>query len=314
VQQPTASFRKSALRLFGYLMVVALGMPANGYPSVNSEGAQRVKILLPESGTARQPVARAVHQVLPEELADRNLSREQRQERFVSVLLPMILAENERLGQLRQTAEALLRRARSEMPLPEGNALWLRELAVTYGVTGDPVDSRDVARELLSRVDQIPASLALAQSALETGWGGSAAARRHHDLFGMPGMVSRAARARNGKDRSAPRFVHLSDSIYSYMHNLNTHSAYRGLRKLRAKARSAGADLSGKGLVAGLAPYSVMREGYVKQLDALIRNAALARFDHAELESALTPLPPTVLEAQSEPEQGKAAKSRNRLN
>jgi Bax protein len=299
VKYPASRSRGSARVLFGLLVVVTLGICAHEHPRAPKQGTRPTSVILPSSDRAPILVTRADHPGLPGELTDRAASRELRQERFVAVLLPMILAENERLGQLRQTAMALLRRARSEVPLPAGNALWLRELASTYKVTGDPLDSPAAAKELLSRVDQFPPSLVLAQAALESGWGSSGAARLHHDLFGMSNVVSKAARERNGKNRSTPRFVHLADSIQSYMHNLNTHSAYPELRRLRAGLRKDNMDLRGMELVRGLSPYSEMRQEYVKKLKAVIRGAALARFDYAELEVTESSLQPASIAARA---------------
>jgi Bax protein len=273
---------------------VALGIPSHGYPRVKTEPGFQTPIDVEAPGSERFRVPRDEYQSLPDDLADRQVAQDARRTRFVTVVLPLILAENERLAQLRQTVEALLRRARSEVPLPEGNALWLRELAVDYGVGGDPVETTEAARELLRRIDQIPPSMALAQAALETGWGSSGAARRDHDLFGMVGVVSKAAKARAGKRRAAPHFVHLVDSVRSYMHNINTHAAYRDLRKLRARLREQASELSGRKLAVGLNRYSELGVGYVKKVQELIRSAALARYDHAVLDTGEPAAPPAL--------------------
>jgi hypothetical protein len=58
-------------------------------------------------------------------------------------------------------------------------------------------------------------------------------------------------------------------------------------------------DLRGMELVRGLSPYSEMRQEYVKKLKAVIRGAALARFDYAELEVTESSLQPASIAARA---------------
>ena len=49
---------------------------------------------------------------------------------------------------------------------------------------GAPITDADLVNALLVRVDTVPASLALAQAAKESGWGTSRFAREGYNLFG----------------------------------------------------------------------------------------------------------------------------------
>ena len=72
-------------------------------------------------------------------------------------------------------------------------------------------------------------------------------------------------------------------SVLAYMHNLNTHRAYAGLRARRASMRSAGEPLSGRSLAEMLDRYSERGIDYVKSLHAIMRVNHLDAADSAYL-------------------------------
>ncbi|MDP7546791.1 MAG: glucosaminidase domain-containing protein, partial [Alphaproteobacteria bacterium] len=155
----------------------------------------------------------------------------ERKQTFFRVILPLVVRENDRIR-----AE---RRALTDQPNAVPDALYER-----YGVAPGELET------LRRRVDIIPASLVLAQAALESGWGTSRFALEGNNLFGMrhydpdaPGLVPAAA-----KGFKVTLFDTLGDGIAAYMHNLNTHAAYRQLRQARAAMRRAGKRLSGPDL------------------------------------------------------------------
>jgi len=238
----------------------------------------------------------------PELRSHGELSSEERQQRFVNTLLPLILTENARVLRERRSATMLLKRLQRGRSLRQKNAEWLQRLAADYGVTGDPLSEAKARQELLLRVDVIPPSLALAQAAIETGWGSSKAAQRDRNLFGMIGVVatskkSKARRKGHGGRTSRLRFAHLADSVQGYVRNLNSHSAYKMLRALRAKARARGVEPSGSTLTAGLTAYSELGKGYVKLIKTAIHGSDLARYDLARLGPALDLAPEIASES-----------------
>jgi len=175
-------------------------------------------------------------------------------------------------------------------------------LAADYGVTGDPLSEAKVRHELLLRVDVIPFFLALAQAAVETGWGSSGAAQRDRNLFGMIGVATKSKKSKGRRKAhsgrtSRLRFAHLADSVQGYVRNLNSHPAYKTLRVLRAKARAGGAEPSGSALTAGLSAYSELGKGYVRMIKTAIRSNDLARYDLARLEPALESAPEIASES-----------------
>ena len=70
------------------------------------------------------------------------------------------------------------------------------------------------------------------------------------------------------------RFDSVSQSIGSYMHNLNTGRTYRELREIRAQAREKGQDPGPNAMAAGLMSYSERGEDYIRELRSMIRHNA----------------------------------------
>jgi uncharacterized FlgJ-related protein len=132
---------------------------------------------------------------------------------------------------------------------------------------------------LLQRVDTLPVSLVLAQAAIESGWGTSRFAREGNNLFGQwcfdPGCGLVPAARRTGARHEVAAYASVNDSIDAYLLNINTHSAYRDLRELRARARAEGREPTGLELATGLRSYSERGELYVQDVRSIIRGNGL---------------------------------------
>lgn len=189
---------------------------------------------------------------------------------FLRVMLPLVLVVNEEIAEDRRRLEAM---AAGRAPRDES---WLAELATRYGV-----DNSNPA-QLLRRVDVVPPSLALAQAAEESGWGTSRFVREANNLFGHVGDSVTPTGDADGPRMAA--FASLHEAVRAYVHNLNTHPAYEGLRRARAAARARGAFPDGHTLAGALVNYSERRGAYVDAIRALIRANRLLRFDHARLD------------------------------
>ena len=182
-----------------------------------------------------------------------------RKNAFFDYLRPLIAAENQRLDELRRSIDAL-------------PAERLATLADEYGVAPD---SKNLRAKLKRRIDQVPASLVLAQAAIESAWGTSRFAKQGNNLFGQwcftrgCGMVPQA-RAEDA-NHEVRRFASSQSSIRSYMHNLNTHRAYTKVRSQRAEQRARGESLSGCYLAEGLESYSEKGGQYVTMVKSMIR-------------------------------------------
>jgi Bax protein len=238
----------------------------------------------------------------PEDL-DHRVPAEAKKRTFLLSLLPMVLLANQAIVAERQEVEALLSSfERGELTAFEGQRL--REIADYYKISGDPLNDQRIRTLLLHRIDILPPSLVLAQAATESGWGTSRFAREGNNLFGQRtyrtgnGLVP--ANRDEGATHEVKRFGTLFASVRSYMRNLNTHSAYRELRDVRARLRRNGQGFDCSALAAGLEAYSERNQAYIADVRAIIRANDLTRANDAFLrETTVSTIPtfiPTVAE------------------
>ena len=218
---------------------------------------------------------------LPRDLAEL-ADIEARKKIFLQTLLPLVLQANQEVRQTRAKVIAALD-ARAAGRLGATDALWLETVAEWYGAEPDN------AADLLSRIDVVPPSLVLAQAAQESGWGTSRFAQRANALFGQRAWGDNARglkpAAASRKDFRVRAFPDLMSGVRSYLHNLNSHRAYAGLRARRAQARALGAPLQSLNLVEGLGAYSEEGEDYVRALSLLIESNRLQAFDRLRLKA-----------------------------
>jgi len=193
----------------------------------------------------------------------------ERKRTFIKLMLPLILATNERIL-IDRARLVRLEAAMAEGVAPgEGDVAWLESLALQY--EADPADLGELKR----RVDVIPASLALAQAALETGWGTSRPAIRGHALFGMMTVI--------GGQVVVRRFDDLPEAVAAYVHNLNIHNAYAALRQRRAEQRGRYQEPDGHDLARHLTRYSERGMDYVRDVQKIINTNQLKQLDSAKL-------------------------------
>ncbi|MFQ5971392.1 MAG: glucosaminidase domain-containing protein [Alphaproteobacteria bacterium] len=250
----------------------------------------------------------------------RNLTRlvraRDRKDAFVRVMLPPILLANDFIASERRHMLDIVGRLARNEPVGELSRTWLRRLARRYGARADDFPT------LRYRVDTVPPSLALAQAALETGWGTSRFVREGNAVFGewtfgaRRGIVptSRGA-SQNHKIRSFDTLLH---SIVAYMDNLNSHPAYRKFRARRARTRALGRTPDSHELAAALASYGAGDARYTAKLRTLIRANRLRDFDRARLADAVlvatpTPRPKPVIQAAAGPESESFGDTADRL-
>ena len=199
---------------------------------------------------------------------------------FLRALLPLVLEANRELRRARAKVVAALD-AQAQGRLGVADALWLEAIAHWYGA--EPGDAAD----LLSRIDTVPPSLALAQAAQESGWGTSRFALRANALFGQrswgDAAVGLAPREADRPDFKVRAFPDLLSAVRAYLHNLNSHPAYQALRDRRARARALGVPLHALELVRGLESYSEEGADYVASLSELIRSNRLQALDELRL-------------------------------
>lgn len=223
-------------------------------------------------------IPRIFVQALPNDL-DGIADTERRKQRFLQVVLPQVLRLNEAIRADRARLIAI-----GQTPVnirSTANADWLVALAQRYGVI--PTDYQS----LLARVDIVPPSLAIAQGAIESGWGTSRFAIAGNALFGQRTFDSSSAGFRP-KDVEDPnfkvrRFASLMGSIWGYMITLNTHPAHAGFRERRARMRQRGNAIDSIALASTLTRYSEEGERYTSLVRNVISANNLRRLDDLQL-------------------------------
>jgi Bax protein len=233
---------------------------------------------------ARGQVPRVYLATLPPDLPDMP-DVDERKLTFIQMMLPLVLKVNETISHDRARILELRDQFARHRELKPRDAEWLHDISATYGLDQDADFD-----ELLLRVDVVPTSLAVAQAAIESGWGTSRFAHEGKALFGQyvwgassDGLVPHDRE--DGKTHKIKAFDSLADAIKAYALNLDVNPAYEGFRKARAAMRAKGLDLDGYDLAAQLVNYSELRGAYVKSVRRVIDMNSLSQFDDVRLAS-----------------------------
>ena len=208
---------------------------------------------------------------------------------FFRLLGPLILHSNELIQSDRDRVVLIIKALRAGDKISPEDQTFLQETAAAYKVIDGGADFNDRALQdkLLRRVDTLPPSLVLAQAAEESGWGTSRFAVEGNALFGMwtwsgKGVTPLQQRSNLGNYKIASYETPLL-SVIAYMHNLNTHQAYKALRARRADIREAGTKVTGWELANTLTKYSERGQEYVDSLHSLMKVNRLQATDDAYL-------------------------------
>ena len=153
-----------------------------------------------------------------------------KKETFIKIVLPLVVAENEKILDDRIKLKKIL----SKKMTSEKEKSWLRLKLREYKV------KKSDFKELLQRMDIIPVSIALAQAAKESGWGTSRFALEGNAMFGQwtwgkDGIVPKEKKT--NQEHKILKFPMLRSSVKAYMFNLNTHRGYKDFRDARAELR-----------------------------------------------------------------------------
>ena len=199
-----------------------------------------------------------------------------KKETFIKIVLPLVVAENEKIFADRKKLIVLSDKKFTTDPEKQ----WIRQKLLEYKVKkGD-------LKELLVRMDIIPASIALAQAAKESGWGTSRFALEGNAIFGQwtwSGQgIAPLDRASN-KNHKILKFPILRASVKAYKNNLNTHKSYSKFREKRSQLRTKNKKISGLELTETLNNYAQTGSEYTKILNQIIRQNRLTDFEPVSL-------------------------------
>ena len=201
----------------------------------------------------------------------------QKKNLFIQIVLPLILAENKKITDDRKKLFNIVSKNFNTI----GERTWIKRRFKEY-----KVEDSDLA-ELKTRMDIIPASIAIAQAAKESGWGTSRFALEGNALFGQ-WTWSKSAGIEpidqdEDKNHKILAFQILRASVKAYKNNLNTHNGYKEFREARAKLRQEEKKVTGLDLSKFLNRYAATGKEYTKIIEKIILQNELTDFDNAKL-------------------------------
>ncbi len=199
-----------------------------------------------------------------------------KKETFIKIVLPLIVAENERILADREKLVILA----DKKFTTDLEKQWLRQKLLEYKVKkGD-------LKELMVRMDIIPTSIALAQAAKESGWGTSRFALEGNAIFGQwtwSGQGIAPLDRESNKNHKILKFPILRASVKAYQNNLNTHKSYSKFRQKRLTLRDKNKKIKGLELTETLNNYAQTGSEYTKILNQIIKQNRLMDFEPVRL-------------------------------
>jgi Bax protein len=197
---------------------------------------------------------------------------------FFGFLLPLVDEENDRLLDLRTRLNFIYEHVRWDRDIDHDDKVWLHDVIEEFRISETNVHSEEFWEIALERVDAVPDHLVLAQAANESAWGTSRFAREGNNLFGQwcfrQGCGLIPADRPEDATYEVARFDSVSQSVGSYMHNLNTGRTYQELREIRSESRQKGQEPDANAMAGGLMSYSERGEDYITELRSMIRHNA----------------------------------------
>ncbi|WP_457560689.1 glucosaminidase domain-containing protein [Caminibacter sp.] len=196
---------------------------------------------------------------------------------FASIMLPLIQKENKKIENLRKKIIEIFNDP--YFLLDPKKVEFLAKVAKKYKIK-DITDKE----AFLKKIDTIPPSLALAQAAIESGWGKSRFTKEANNLFGHWEYSNRGLKPKSKYenikiDYSIRIFPSIEASIAAYMLNLNRNPAYKEFRDLRYKYKKEGKKFTGVDAAKTMINYSQLHEKYVKLLQKMIKTNHWNKYD-----------------------------------
>ena len=199
-----------------------------------------------------------------------------KKETFIKIVLPLIVAENERILADREKLIVLS----DKKFTTDLEKQWIRQKLLEYKV------KKGNLKQLLVRMDIIPTSIALAQAAKESGWGTSRFALEGNAIFGQwtwSGQGIAPLDRESNKNHKILKFPILRASVKAYQNNLNTHKSYSKFRQKRLTLREKNKKIKGLELTETLNNYAQTGSEYTKILNQIIKQNRLMDFEPVRL-------------------------------
>ena len=197
-----------------------------------------------------------------------------RKEIFLSSILPLVVKSNlDILNDRKILCEAIKNKDNKKK----------EEIAKKHYIDLSKIEKLMIDNTLIRKIDIVPISLVMAQAAAESGWGTSRFALEGNALFGQwTWDKSKGIQPKFASDQKAAvrKFETLSDSVNSYLSNLNTHIAYSSMRAKRNRNCNQKKLISGYELANWMGNYAITRDEYIKLLRLIIKKNKLVLLDN----------------------------------
>ena len=234
--------------------------------------------------TKNVPIPRMYFPYIPKNINEYETNK--KKSVFKAILLPIALRGNELV---------LEERKLMKIAFSTNNIYQIELLSKKYKVKNfkninfsnlNRSELKKIKLELLNKISNIPISLILAQSIIESGWGASRFAQEGNALFGQWTWKNEDGIKPKGNldaNFSVKNFKNLLESVNSYILNLNTHPAYKDLRNFRTLKYNANQNITGSDMVNFLDKYAEIGFEYVIKVKNIIEKNQLSKYENSIL-------------------------------
>lgn len=198
------------------------------------------------------------------------LDMDSRKQKFIDILIPTVLIYHHQLGLNKERVKILQENARYSLK-------WTSEDSLFIQTSFDRYKTKNL-NELIKRMNPPPISIAIAQAALESGWGSSRFFKEANNVFGIWSFSENdnritANESREGKQIYLKKYENLLGSVEDYHILLASSDTYSDFRACIQR------DSNVYELIWYLRIYSERRDQYVIMLRNVIAANDLIKYD-----------------------------------
>lgn len=199
-----------------------------------------------------------------------------KKQKFIAMVLPAILVAKQQIERDRRDILTIKAKLKDSIAIDVKEEVFLNMIMKQYKV--DHIDSLD------TKMITPPTSIALAQAAIECGWGTSRFFTEGCNIFGIWSFNEEDERIKSAQDRAGGRKVylkkyeHLNASVEDYYRILGKLNAYK---KFRHTIKVSDDPYE---LVPHLHRYSESGKAYTRRVANLIRQNDLTQYDHYRID------------------------------
>ena len=233
----------------------------------------------------KSPISREFFLYIPNEINDNNTT--DKKDIFISILLPIALRGNEIVLEERELIKNIFKYNDIS-----GIQFFSKKYKIQNYKNINFTNLSDkqldkLKSELMVKVNTIPISMILAQAIIESGWGTSRFAREGNALFGewtwQKNTGIKPLQKLNA-NYSVKSFTNITESLNSYILNLNRHDAYKEMRSYRHKKIKNGNEVLGYETANFLDGYAEIGHVYVTKVKEMIISNKLYKYDNLQLD------------------------------